>query len=222
MKVYLSAITIMLLLHSCKNVSERPVVINDKVVAKIFSDNGRQGLKDTLGNVLVPAKYDYIDDYPVFGLLQTDLGGKKIDDFDLVGYEMEKIGLIDTKGNIIAEPQYDEVNFNWFPLGLVKKNGKFGYIDRKGKIKIPIEYLHASPFQNGFAVVKTKSGYGLIDSTNSLIILPKYDSLMLGYAEGYSKDTMLLLFDDFTKSSMITSKGKIFETKWKDSIQVKK
>lgn len=87
MKVYLSVITTILFLHSCKNVSERPVVVNDKLVAIIFSDNGRQGLKDTLGNVLVPAKYDYIDDYPEFGLLQTDLGGKRMKDADVAGYE---------------------------------------------------------------------------------------------------------------------------------------
>jgi hypothetical protein len=104
---------------------------------------------------------------------------------------------------------------------LVKKNGRFGYIDRKGTIKIPIEYLDTTPFQNGFAVIKTKSGYGLIDSTNSFVILPKHDSLILAYAEGYSEDTILILFDDFTKSSMITSKGKIFETKWKDVFKLR-
>lgn len=40
------------------------------------------------------------------------------------------------------------------PLFPISKNGKWGFIDDKGKIKIPLKYENALPFSNGLAAVQ--------------------------------------------------------------------
>lgn len=189
---------------------EIPVIVGDKTVARIFEVNGKQGLKDTVGNVLIPAKYDRIEEWAQFGLLRTDSGGHDASGYDYVAYEMGKIGLIDYKGNIFFHPQFDYLNFAWQPLGLVSKNGKYGYINTKGEIAIPLMYDSAGVFQNGFAVVRTSTGHGLINLRGELVIEPNQDHLFHGYATGFGKDTMLLIFEDYS-SKMINNSGVIFD-----------
>ena len=46
--------------------------------------------------------------------------------------------MIDYKGNILFRPQFDDLNFALQPRGLLSKNGKYGYINMKGEIEIPL------------------------------------------------------------------------------------
>ena len=58
-------------------------------------------------------------------------------------------------------------------------NKKYGYLDHTGKEVIPATYLLATPFAEGFAVVKVmekdKEKYGVIDKKGKFVIKPTYD-----------------------------------------------
>lgn len=217
--------SLLLALFACdrpmKNMSakgyERQLANRDKVLAIIYEANGKQGLKDTLGNIILPAKYDYIQEWLQYGVALTDLGGRDASGHDYVHYEMDKIGLVDYKGNILFEPQFETVIFNGNPIALVKKDRKFGYINNKGQYEIDLIFEDARPFQNGFAVVKPQSGYGLINTEYEYVIEPQLDSLQLWYATGFSKDTMLLIFNHQDSTKMINNQGEIFDVLSKSS-----
>ena len=61
-------------------------------------------------------------------------------------------------------------------LYLIKQNGKYGFIDSSGTVKINPQYLFAHDFQNGLALVvvdtNKKIRYGFINSENKFIIKP--------------------------------------------------
>lgn len=83
-----------------------------------------------------------------------------------------KWGFIDTKGNWIVQPIYDEVkNFN-DDLASVKINGKWGFIDRKGNIAIEPTFEVADYFNEGLASIKIDGKYGSIDKKGHLVIQP--------------------------------------------------
>lgn len=193
---------------------DRQLIHMDSLVGLIYEEKGKQGLKAINGDILLPAKYDYIQAYVEYGLVKTDSGGHDASGSDYFHYETNKIGLIDYKGNILFEPQFDAVAFNGYPYILVGKNGKYGFIYNKGKFVIDLKYNYASPFFKigpGFAVVENESGYGIIDSTDSFILPPLYDSLTMWYATGYSKDTMIVIINQNDSSFFINHEGRIFD-----------
>ncbi len=60
-------------------------------------------------------------------------------------------------------------------LALVKKGGKYGFIDKAGAVKIPIEYDHAWPFSEGLARVKKGGKWGFIDQAGAVKVSIEYD-----------------------------------------------
>ena len=54
-------------------------------------------------------------------------------------------------------PQFDEVFDFSEGFGNVKNDGKWGYIDKKGKVVIEPQFDDASDFSEGFAKVKIES-----------------------------------------------------------------
>lgn len=86
-------------------------------------------------------------------------------------------GFIDTQGNEIVplgqaltssrENKYSE------GLALVKNNaGLIGYANIQGQIVIPHQFIDAKNFSDGFAVVRTMQGLGVIDKTGAFTIKP--------------------------------------------------
>jgi hypothetical protein len=188
---------------------ERPLYSNDQLVAWIYEEDQKQGLRDTLENIILPAKYDYIESWIQFGVIRVDSGGQDKSSYDYVHYEMNKIGLIDYKGNIIFEPQFDKLVFAGYPLALVKRDNKYGYINSKGEFVIDLKFDSASAFKNGFAVVETKGKQGLINDRGDYVVKPLYDLINHNWANGFSRDTMFLRLD--SDIMMINKEGIIFE-----------
>ncbi len=60
-------------------------------------------------------------------------------------------------------------------LALVKKNGKWGYIDKTGKVAIPFTYNGASNFREDLALVGKNGKWGYIDKTGKVAIPFIYD-----------------------------------------------
>lgn len=94
-----------------------------------------------------------------------------------------KTGIVDSLGNELVPPIYNYININrrdslrieagYTIKGIMKR----GFINRNGKVIIPIQYDDVSSFNNGYSVVGLGNKYGVIDSLNTLVIPIKYSHI---------------------------------------------
>ncbi|MFZ5596756.1 MAG: WG repeat-containing protein [Bacillota bacterium] len=98
-----------------------------------------------------------------------------------------KWGYIDTAGNMVVGPQFEEA----FPFkeGLARvgfNDGKKGFIDKEGQIVIEPKYDFATDFFDGYAAVhiysNEKSKYFVINKEGKVVIETPYE--IYGFAEG--------------------------------------
>ena len=76
------------------------------------------------------------------------------------------------------------------PLFPVVEGGRWGYIDKTGRIVIPPQYDSADPFFEGLAQVWIGDKVGYIDTTGQIVIAPQYDphvGTSLGFSEGLAR-----------------------------------
>ena len=87
-----------------------------------------------------------------------------------------KYGWSDRKGEWIIEPQYrNALRFFDAELAPVQlSGGRWGYINKKGKIKIKEQFDEAYPFVGNKALVKVGPYYGFINGDGKYVINPGY------------------------------------------------
>jgi hypothetical protein len=129
----------------------------------IVSRNDRYGLIDKTGKFIVPNEYEFF----------YDLDGGYYQTKDASG----KAGVVDSMGNVILEPVYDEVFHLQKPYFTVEKDGLNGCYTLKGKEIYPPLSSRGVYFYNGKCTVVKENKYGVIDSTGKAIIPTKYDSI---------------------------------------------
>ena len=114
---------------------------------------------------------------PLYNSLQVIyLGGQ-------LCYKVEKnhkYGIVGAKNGEIIASVYDDMG-QAFTEGLlnVKQNDKWGFINEKGDIILPMNYSSVSHFENGLSIVKIGEKKGAIDKTGKVIIQPKYDEISI-------------------------------------------
>jgi len=64
-------------------------------------------------------------------------------------------------------------------LFVAGKNGKAGYIDAKGAVKIPLVFDGADGFSEGLAAVGVGNSYGIIDRHGQWVHKPQYVSISM-------------------------------------------
>lgn len=126
------------------------------------------GAINTKGETVVPFEYDDVSSYSLgfvngFAQLRKRNADGKMEPFFVSADGKTEISLA----------EYDEAF--WFSEGLaaVTKDGKRGYIDTTGKLKVPCIYDEsnsAREFQNGFAVVCKDEKYGYINTAGEEIV----------------------------------------------------
>jgi WG containing repeat len=89
-------------------------------------------------------------------------------------------GYADVNKAIIIKPQFEEASLFYEGLAAVKKNGKYGYINKDGKTVIPFVYFSAKPFRFGYYDVSgnNKPGDGSINEQKTVLFAgaaPKAD-----------------------------------------------
>ena len=101
--------------------------------------------------------------------------------FGNLGVVSDGWGLVDTKGNfIIPIGMYDKINpFYDNGLAAVEIDGKYGFINTKGELVIPLMYDYAFGFSDGLAAVEYRGLYGVIDVNNRTVIDFKHQHLEL-------------------------------------------
>jgi hypothetical protein len=65
---------------------------------------------------------------------------------------------------------------------VVANHGRYGVIDRSGKVLVPLEYDFAWPFDNGMAVVYRGGKFGAVDRSGRLAVPLEYD-LLYGFGK---------------------------------------
>ena len=87
-----------------------------------YKTNGKYGLADTTGAILIKPIYENLTYFSNNGLAVAKQNGK--------------YGYIDNKGNVIIDFQFDEARGYKYDLAPVKIDGKWGFIDKFGSFKI--------------------------------------------------------------------------------------
>src|SRR2546421_3754540 len=80
---------------------------------------------------------------------------------------------------LTAQPQSQNAK-TLFP---VDKDGKWGFIDRTGKVVIPIQFDSANDFHEGLALVTANGKKLFIDASGRVVITPQFD-IVDGFSEG--------------------------------------
>lgn len=163
--------------------------------------NNKLGFVDIKGKFIVPMQYDYDDEdyiyhsrklYYINDVVKVRQIGKN-----------GKWGLLDRQGKIIAPFIYDDMQHGlgdktwdistfkhppkrgeeqyWIA---VWKNGKAGFIDNTGQIKIPLEYDEVFPYSEGKSAVVKNGKIGFIDTQNNIVVPLNYQYIRRSYAEG--------------------------------------
>jgi len=131
----------------------------------MFHEGIKKGFVDTLGKIVVPAKYES------FGSIIQD-GTVK------ARVKYPKWGLINMKDEVIIPFEYEYISAWSNGLLRVKKNrdGNYGYMDKAGKMVIPDTYSDATDFQQEIALVKKGKKYGLINTKGETVVDFQYDN----------------------------------------------
>lgn len=164
-----------------------------------IESKGKWGFIDETGKIIVDPKYDFVFDYvngyskvraknQKFGSI--DKNGKVIvppiyDDVSNVKNDMivvcnkGKYAVLNTSGKTIlpmiytAPPDYDPAT----GLFIVRKDSKYGFVNKYNKIVVPIKYDSVKQFTSQMARVKVGSLYGYINLSGKVAIPIKYKSL---------------------------------------------
>lgn len=161
--------------------------------------SGKWGYVNSGGQLVINPQFDYADDFHE-GRARVCLGASCWGPSD----DEPLWGVIDTSGKMVVTPQYGEADV--FSEGLAdvctKSEGEgsleqrlarqtppssCGYIDRDGKVAIPVKFGRAERFSEGLAKVcvgkcdykSYDSGYdgkfGFIDHSGRFVVNPQYD-----------------------------------------------
>ena len=135
-------------------------------VAIFLANNGRMGLINTSGDIILPAIYKVIT-YDVYGYIVEDTLGN--------------MGYVNSNGEFVVPCKYDAVNGYHEGLMVVATSRKCGYVDTMGIWVIDSIYDDARAFGNGFARVKANQKWKFINRSGKIIEKLNYDDVLSGF-----------------------------------------
>lgn len=82
-------------------------------------------------------------------------------DMAIIPYRMGDLwGYVNPAKNILIKPEFEEADFFYEGYAKVKKEGKYGYINKGGRVLIPFRYFSATPFRFGYFMKAGKAKAG--------------------------------------------------------------
>lgn len=129
-------------------------------ILKVYKNDTKVGLIDTLAEVAVDLKYDEIGE---------------LNDERLAVAKKGLWGFADLKGKEVVRCRYRKVGKFQEGYAAAQLGNKWGFIDKDGKIIIEFKYSRVGNFKDGLAWVKTTSGVGYINIEDEKVILSKFE-----------------------------------------------
>lgn len=152
------------------------------VKEKNADGNSRYGFIDKTGEVAIPLEYQYANSFSE-GLAEVE--------------KDSRCGYIDTSGNYVIQPNNGFITAFDFCEGMahVRRTDQnlhlwSGFIDKTGKIVVPLEYGYCSGFSEGMAFVEKRQDEdgnrecGFINASGRVVISLEDNSYSEGFSEG--------------------------------------
>lgn len=176
--------------------------------------NGKWGLVDMSGRMVVAANYDEI--IPLMDVLLTNyLDMQRRLRKNKYGYFSarmgKKWGLIDSLGRTVLPIEYDEEFYCSEDLILARKGRKDGFVNPSGQVVIPMEYDIAVPFRRGTSLVMKNGKWGSINAKGEAVVPPVYESAKQPYEIEFInyKYTDIACFNQCGKWGVLNNRGEI-------------
>nr|WP_162988860.1 WG repeat-containing protein [Pedobacter schmidteae] len=141
----------------------------------IFTENGKSGIKNEIGEIIINSQYDYIDKFELERT--TALAKVRLQD---------KYGVINKRlGKEIITPQYEDIR-STSELGIIAlKDGKWGVVDILNNIIVPFQYEKTWVYdENGLMCVHKNNKQGFIDRKGNEVVPIIYDNIMPYFKNG--------------------------------------
>lgn len=196
-------------------------------------------------DLVLPIEYDNVH-APRGSFYQTKKGtktiywDKDIQEFQIPGFkhfiilnnwgfgviEGRKKGLLDSTFQVVLAPEFDDIKFRDKTL-LVRKNGKWGLLNIKGKEMIPIKYEElklmsrnryrwkekeeeeVERLEKNYVLAKKDGKYGLLSSKGKVILPFIYENLELPREPFHGFGEYWLVFKEGGQKGFINLKGEI-------------
>ena len=176
---------------------------NDYHKAWVFSEglaavmkDGKIGFINANNEIVIPFQFDYSDKCRMW-----DFGYLFHDGYCIMTNEDGDLGLIDTTGKWIVEPEYDEI---WAPqewgYRVIVNDEKYGILDSTCNIVYLVEYDNINILSDGFILNKDGRKW-LVDLSGNIIQPFMYDgTYYLNYPVGYNENgDIQYAFADYLK-----------------------
>jgi hypothetical protein len=154
-------------------------------LSQINGDNGKWGVIDRTGKLVVPIEYDdvvifedvyiwvsdrmnqlsgyYDKDGKVIVPFRDSSGYGSVPAEGLIGLKnCNKWGYIDYADKVVIDFEYDAVGHFNSGFAPVQKNGMWGYINKFGQISIALDYDEAHSFNGGLAWFQKEGRWGIM------------------------------------------------------------
>lgn len=124
--------------------------------------NGKAGVIDKNGKEILPCVYRTIThfNYPDHQLIEAK--------------DENGTNLFDKTGKLIVSSDYD-IEYCFEGIIKVRKNDKYGFIDKSGRIISPCIYDEVGPFNSSSAIVCKNENWGVIDNNGKEVIPCKFN-----------------------------------------------
>ncbi len=137
------------------------------------ADNGKYGFADETTKTTYPAIYDWVAD------LSENMFGAQLKD---------KYRVIDgTTGRPVSPVLYDDVDFFSEGICMIRKDGKYGLLNKKGKEVIIPKYDDIGGSQEGFAWFKLGDKRGFVEVATGKEIIPAIYDDAHSFTDGKAK-----------------------------------
>jgi len=164
------------------------------------------GYINKTGRMVIPAKFGYAHSF----LNGIAVAGVVVERLELYGRVLLNVkrGLINKSGSYILYPNYSEIYRGTGDVFTVCLDGKWGIVDKDGRIVVRPQYDNAGFFSEGLVAVKVgdhRDGlWGYVNEKGSMVIPPQFN----GFTAGTFQDGIAEIYTD-DKKGFIDKTGKI-------------
>ncbi|QHV95317.1 WG repeat-containing protein [Spirosoma endbachense] len=134
--------------------------------------NGKYGFINKQGEIVIPLQFDHAYDFNKSGITTVTVNKKQ--------------GVINTQGDFVLQPIYESVNTIPSGINIIRAelNGKFGFVDKTGKVVRPFIYDLVYDYNDGRFFARQNGKWALLDQDGKQITPFHFENVYGGFEEG--------------------------------------